>query len=189
MKQIKARQITFCLWLLVVTAGVSIYIFFPEKLSHSFLQEISKNNVFTVLFIYYLIISLRGLMLIPSTPLLLAGVLIFDPFKLYLINLAGILTSSVIVYYFSKYLGFDIYFEMKYGKTAQKIRDKLTDKELPIIVGWSFFPLTPTDLVVYIGSTLRINVFKCLLGVLIGEAVLTAFYIITATTLLKNTVV
>lgn len=185
----KARKITFCLWLLLIAAGITTYIVFPEKLSHSFLQEISENNLFAVFFIYYLIISLRGLMLIPSTPLLLAGVLIFDPFKLYLINLAGILTSSTIVYYFSKYLGFDIYFETKYKRAAQKIRERLEDKELPIIVGWSFFPLTPTDLVVYIGSTLRISVFKCLLGVLIGEAVLTAFYIITATSLLKVTVV
>lgn len=185
----KARKITFCLWLLLIAAGITTYLFFPEKLSHSFLQEISQNNIIAVLFIYYLIISLRGLMLIPSTPLLLASVLIFDPFKLYLINLAGILTSSTIVYYFLKYLGFDIYFETKYRRAAQKIRERLEDKELPIIVGWCFFPLTPTDLVVYIGSTLRISVFKCLLGVLIGEAVLTAFYIITATSLLKATVV
>ncbi|MGB9927855.1 MAG: VTT domain-containing protein [Methanosarcina sp.] len=184
----KARKITFFLWILLITGGISIYIFFPEKLSLLFLQEISKNDMLVIFLIYYLVVSLRGLTFIPSSPLLLAGVLIFDPVKLFIINLAAILTSSTIVYYFSKYLGFDVYFETKYKETAQKIRKKLMDKELPIIVGWSFFPLTPTDLVVYVGSTLRVSVFKCLFGVLIGEAVLTAFYITTATMILQNTV-
>lgn len=184
----KAREITFFLWILLVTGGIITYIFFPEKLSILFLQETSKNNMFAVFIIYYLIVSFRGLTFIPSSPLLIAGVLVFDPVKLFIINLAGILTSSTIVYYFSKYLGFDVYFETKYTEAVQKIRKKLTDKELPIIVGWSFFPLTPTDLVVYVGSTLRVSVFKCLFGVLIGEAVLTAFYITTATLILQNTV-
>jgi uncharacterized membrane protein YdjX (TVP38/TMEM64 family) len=182
----KARKITFYLWLLLITFGITTYTFFPEKLNLLFMQEPSKTHMFAVLIIYYLIVSLRGLTLIPSSPLLLAGVLIFDPRILFIVNMAGILTSSTIVYYFSKYLGFDTYFETRYAKYAQKIRTKLRDREFPIIVGWSFFPLTPTDLIVYVGSTLRISVFKCLFGVLIGEAVLNTFYIITATMLLKN---
>lgn len=78
-----------------------------------------------------------------------------------------------------------IYFEARYGKYVQKIRYGLEDKELPIIVGWSFFPLVPTDLIVYIGSTLRIHIFKCLLGVFVGEAVLNAFYISSANVILQ----
>jgi uncharacterized membrane protein YdjX (TVP38/TMEM64 family) len=77
------------------------------------------------------------------------------------------MTSATVVYYFSKYLEFDIYFETKYSKYTHKIRAKLVDKELPVIVGWSFFPMVPTNLIVYVGSTLRISVIKCLLGVFI----------------------
>jgi uncharacterized membrane protein YdjX (TVP38/TMEM64 family) len=89
------------------------------------------------------------------------------------------------VYYFSKYLGFDSYFETKYGKYVRKIRSSITDKELPVIVGWSFFPLVPTDLIVYIGSSLRIPVLKCLVGVFLGESVLNAFYIFSTTLILN----
>jgi uncharacterized membrane protein YdjX (TVP38/TMEM64 family) len=182
----KLQKITFCLWLLLVTGGIVTYFIFPEKLSLSFMKENAKNHLFATLIIYYLILSFRGLTLIPSSPLLLAGLLVFDPLNLFIVNMAGIMTSSTIVYFFSKYLGFDIYFETKYSKYTQKIRAKLLDKELPIIVGWSFFPLAPTDLIVYVGSTLRISVFRCLLGVFIGESLINAFYIITATTLLKG---
>ena len=58
-----------------------------------------------------------------------------------------------------------------------KVRTALRRKELPIIVGWSFFPVVPTDLIIYVASTLSIPLWKCLLGVLLGEGTLNAFYI------------
>ena len=100
--------------------------------------------------------------------------------------MAGIMTSSLLVYYFSKYLEFDVFFETKYKKYIHKIKAQLMDKELPIIIGWSFFPFAPTDVIVYVGSTLRINVLGCLIGVFIGEAIINAFYIISITMLLKG---
>jgi uncharacterized membrane protein YdjX (TVP38/TMEM64 family) len=145
----------------------------------------SVNYYFAAILIYFLILSFRGLTLIPSTPLLLAGILTFEPAELFIVNMAGILVSSSIVYHFSSYLGFDTYFEKKYSKQTRQLRRKLTDKELPIIIGWSFFPLVPTDLIVYVSSTFRINVFKCLLGILIGEGILNAIYIYSARMILN----
>ena len=73
------------------------------------------------------------------SPLIILGVLIFNPIELFVVNMAGVMTSATIVYYFSKYLELDIYFETKYSKYIHIIRAKLMDKELPVIVGWSFF--------------------------------------------------
>jgi uncharacterized membrane protein YdjX (TVP38/TMEM64 family) len=182
----KLKKITFCLWLVLVTGVIATYLFFPEKLSPSFLEEAVINHPFETLVIYYLIISLKGLTLIPATPFLFAGILIFNPEEVFIVNMAGIMTSTIIVYYFSKYLEFDVYFETKYSKYTHKLSAKLKDKELPIIIIWSFLPPAPTDLIVYVASTLRINVFKCLLGVFIGEAIINAFYIISVTLLLKG---
>jgi uncharacterized membrane protein YdjX (TVP38/TMEM64 family) len=107
--------------------------------------------------------------MIPSTALLLAGVLIFDPIELFIMDMVGIITSSTIVYYFSRYMGFATYFETRHRKYIQKIRNGFRNNEIPIIVGWSFFPFVPTDLIVYVGSTLEVSVFNCLLGVFIGN--------------------
>ncbi|WP_406671133.1 VTT domain-containing protein [Methanolobus sp. ZRKC4] len=181
----KTKKILFFLWLPVVIAGISTFLFFPERISLSFLKQISESYHFAAILIYFLILSFRGLTFIPSTPLLLAGILIFEPGELFVTNMAGILASSSIVYYFSSYLGFDTYFETKYSKQAKKLREKLTDKELPIIIGWGFFPLVPTDLIVYISSTLKINVLKCLLGIFIGEAILNGIYIYSARMILN----
>lgn len=165
---------------------VSTYLFFPDNFSLSFLEETAESHPVVVLVLYYLILSLKGLIFIPGTPILLAGMLLFDPVEVFLINMAGIMTSSILVYYFSQYLEFDVFFEKKYSKHINKIKANLMDKDLPLIIGWSFFPLVPTDVIVYVGSTLRINVLRCLIGVLIGEAIINSFYIISVTVLLKG---
>lgn len=179
------RKFAFYFWILLITGGITAYFFFPDEINLLFLEELSNNYHYIALIIYFLLLSVRGLTMIPSTPLLLAGVLIFDPLELFFTNMAGILSSSVIVYYFSRYIGFDSYFETKYGRYVRKIKKNLTDKELPVIVGWSFFPLVPTDLIVYVGSSLRIPLLKCLLGVFVGESVLNVFYIYSTTLILK----
>ncbi len=37
--------------------------------------------------------------------------------------------------------------------------------------------MVPTDLIIYVASTLKIPLWKCLLGVLFGEGALNAFYL------------
>jgi len=179
------KKPAFYLWLLLVAGGITAYFLYPDEINILFLEDLSEKYYYMALIIYFLLLSARGLTMIPSTPLLLAGVLILDPLELFIVNMAGILSSSTIVYYLSKFLGFDSYFETKHGKYVRRIRRSLTDKELPVIVGWSFFPLVPTDLIVYVGSSLKIPLLKCLLGVFVGESVLNAFYIFSTNLLLK----
>jgi uncharacterized membrane protein YdjX (TVP38/TMEM64 family) len=181
----KMKKITLYLWLFLIAGGLITYLFFPEKLSFSFMEKTAGNYPVATLVIYYLVLSFQGVVFMPS-PLILVGAFIFNPIELFVVNMAGVMTSAAIVYYFSKYLEFDIYFETKYRKYTHKIRAKLMDKELPVIIGWSFFPMVPTNLIVYFGSTLRISVIKCLLGVFVGESIINSFYIITATMLLKG---
>jgi uncharacterized membrane protein YdjX (TVP38/TMEM64 family) len=181
----KFRTITFYLWLIIITAGMLTYLFFPEAYSVSFLTEVVESYHAVSILVYFLLILIQGIVFVPL-PLVIVGVVIFNPIEVLIVNMISVVTSATIVYYFSKFLGFDTYFETNYRKDAQKIRNSLKHKELPIIITWSLLPLTPTNLVVYIASTLRINVFKCLLGVFIGEIVVNVFYIITIRMLLKN---
>jgi len=133
------------------------------------------------MFIYFLVLSVLGFfMVIPSTPFAIAGVAIFSPAEAYVLNLLGILTSTTLVYYFARFLGIGTFFENRYPEKVKKLRKALSEKELPIIIGWSFFPAVPTDLITYVASGLRIPVYKCVLGVLIGEGFLNAIYIFSA---------
>ena len=175
--RIKVRRRTLFIWIGVIVVTLILYIVRPDLFDISFLRENVSNHKAPVLLLYLTILTFIGLTVIPSTPFALAGVLLFPPVTAYIINLIGIITSSIVVYYFTKYLRLDVWLESKYPAKIEKIKKALLKKELPIIAGWSFFPLVPTDLIIYVSSTLNIPFWKCALGVLIGEGSLNAFYI------------
>jgi uncharacterized membrane protein YdjX (TVP38/TMEM64 family) len=173
----KFKPRTLITWLLFAGTMLVLYFIRREWFDLQFLRGLASDHAVVVVTIYFTILSLRGLTFIPSTPLIIAGTFIFTPAQAYFLNLVGILTSSTIVYYFAHFLGLGTALEARHpGKTVQ-IRAALRRKELPIIVAWSFFPLVPTDLIIYVASSMRIPAWKCLLGVLLGEAVLIAFYV------------
>ena len=180
MEKKKVRKKTLYIWIIVVLIILTLYYINRELFDKSFfnfLKEYVEDHKILVVAIYLVILTFIGLTFIPSTPFAAAGVLLFPPLEAYTINLIGIITSSIIVYYFTKYLRLDIWLEEKYPVQIEKIKNALRRKELPIIAGWSFFPVVPTDLIIYVSSTLRVPFWKCALGILLGEGTLNAIYI------------
>lgn len=167
----------FIAWLIIIGVIFVLYRLKPEFFSLIVIEELFNDYKIIMVLIYLFILSILGLFFIPSTPFAIAGVFIFSPAEAYIFNLIGIVTSSTIVYYFAKYLGLDQAMKEKYPKQIKKTKKTLQHKELPIIASWSFFPIVPTDLMIYVASTLNISYRKCLLGVLLGEGLLNAFYI------------
>ena len=177
MERTKVRKKTLYIWIAIVVAVLTLYFINKDLFDISFLKEYVNDNRALVITVYLLILTFVGLTFIPSTPFAVAGVLLFDPVEAYAINLIGIVSSSVIVYYFTRYLRLDNWIESKYPVQIEKIKKALRRKELPIIAGWSFFPVVPTDLIIYVSSSLRIPFWKCVIGIIIGEGTLNAFYI------------
>jgi len=175
--RIKVRRLTLFIWIVVIVVTLVLYYVNRDLFDISFLKEYVSDHKALVLSLYLIILTFIGFTFIPSTPFAVAGVLLFPPLEAYIINLIGILTSSVVVYYFTKYLRLDTWIDSKYPAQIDKIKKALRKKELPIIAGWSFFPVVPTDLIIYVSSTLSIPFWKCAVGILIGEGTLNAFYI------------
>jgi len=175
--KIKVRQKTLFIWIAVVIVTLILYYVKRDLFDISFLKEYVSDHKVLVLSLYLTILTFIGLTFIPSTPFAIAGVLLFPPLLAYTINLIGIITSSIVVYYFTQYLRLDVWLESKYPAQIEKIRKALRKKELPIIAGWSVFPVVPTDLIIYVSSTLKIPFWKCAIGIIIGEGTLNAFYI------------
>ena len=53
------KKIIFYLWLILIDGGIITYLFFPEKLSFSFMEETAGNYHIATLVIYYLILSFQ----------------------------------------------------------------------------------------------------------------------------------
>jgi len=175
--KIRVRRPTLFIWLAIVAATLILYHVNRDLFDISFLRKYVSDHKGLVVCLYLVILTFIGLTFIPSTPFAVAGVLLFPPLEAYLINLTGIITSSVVVYYFTQYLRLDVWLESKYPVQIEKIKKALQKKELPIIAGWSFFPVVPTDLIIYASSSLKIPFWKCAVGIIIGEGTLNAFYI------------
>lgn len=176
-QKIKVRRKSLWIWTGVLIITLVLYFVNRDLFDISFLKYYVDDHKVLVVSLYLIILTFIGLTFIPSTPFAVAGVLLFPPLEAYFINLLGIITSSLVVYYFTQHLRLDVWLESKYPVQIEKIKKALRKKELPIIAGWSFFPVVPTDLIIYVSSTLNIPYWKCALGILIGEGTLNAFYI------------
>ncbi len=171
------KSLGIYLWLAFIALCLTLYFTNPEAFAPDNIRQFFSDNLYLGLLIYFVLACVRGFTLIPLTPLLVAGILVFPPWPLFLVNLVGIWVSSAIIYYLARYLNFDSFFSARYPKQIEKLTLLLRNREFPVILLWSFVPVTPTDLIVYVCSTVRVSAFKSLLGVTIGEAIICAVYI------------
>src|SRR4051812_1124991 len=118
--------------------------------------------------VYIALGAVRGFTLVPSTTLVLAALPFVPPGPLLLCTLAGIAISSASIYYFSAALRIDERVAKKHPEKIARLTNLVNRYEMPIIIGWSFFPLVPTDLICYVCGVLRVRFWKFLIGVTIG---------------------
>jgi uncharacterized membrane protein YdjX (TVP38/TMEM64 family) len=152
-------------------------------------QEQIESALATPLFwrsvVYLLLACVRGFTLIPSTYLVVAALAFFPPVPLMALTLLGILVSSACIYLFSESLRFDEYFERTHKDSVARLKHFLQRNELPVIIGWSFFPLVPTDVICYVCGALGIDFRKFLVGICVGEGAICAIYIFLGDSVLR----
>lgn len=165
------------LWAALIIICLASYYFFPDVFAPANVRRFFDTNLYAGLAVYLLLASLRGFTMIPLTPLLFAGILVFPPLPFLLVNMVGIVVSSALVFYLARFFRFDNFFDTHYPAQIAKLTSLLRNRELPVIFLWSFAPIFPTDLIVYVCSVLRISVVKTLAGVLAGETIICALYI------------
>ena len=170
------RRLLLAAWLALVGSALYAFLFhrpfIQQQLSGAMSVSVVAGGA-----VYLLLGAIRGFTLIPSTTLVLAAVAFFPPVPLLALTIAGILISSACIYWFSESIGVDEVLKRRHPDAVARLTDLLQKHELPIIIGWSFFPLAPTDLICYVCGVLRVNFLTCLVGVAIGEGTICGIYI------------
>jgi uncharacterized membrane protein YdjX (TVP38/TMEM64 family) len=181
----RAAYVLAGIWLAVATAALFFY-FFRRSVIQDELRSAFSMSLVLASVVYLVLGAVRAFTLIPSTYLVIAALPFFPPLLLFLLTLIGILISSTVIYVFSGSLHLRDHFEKgKYQARVTRLRALLEKHELPIIVGWSFFPLAPTDLICYLCGVLKVNFPKFLLGILLGEGTICAVYIFAGDSALR----
>ena len=176
MNHLLFRRAALAAWAGALAVGLSVYLFRPDAIRAA-LSDLSGAPFWWLAAAYLALGCVRGFTLVPATYLVLAGMLVLPPWPLYALTIAGIIVSSAAVYYFAEAMRFDLLFERRYAPQVSRLRALLRRRELPIVIAWSFFPLAPTDVVCYVCGALKMDLKKCLLGVVVGEGAICAIYI------------
>lgn len=163
------------LWISLIVAAIVLYFVFPEQFSAKGIKEFIAQFNTVSLIVYGLVCLIRGLFLIPSTPFVLAGALLFPDslYAVFIISIIGILGSGTFIYFAAQFLDFG----EKKAKKIGTINEKIQKYGFWIVLGWAFFPIVPTDLICYVAGKTRIHFWKYIIALFIGEALLIAFYL------------
>jgi uncharacterized membrane protein YdjX (TVP38/TMEM64 family) len=174
------RFVCLCVWVAAPAVALGSILLYPNLFTADALAAFLLEFEGAILMVYLAMSAFRGLSLLPSTPLIIAGTLLFptEPVTVLGISVAGIFLSSTMIYFFSDYLGFSEFFKRHKPEQINKIKLKL---EKPtgflFIMLWSFFPFVPTDAVCYVAGTTKVSFPKFILAVLAGETILCSFYV------------
>ena len=170
------RKRLFYAWLVFIAISITFFIFNPTLGKDVFEYFSGKSAIYLYVLIFLMGIF-RGFTLIPVTYLILLGLVFIPATPLYFIIMAGIMVSSISVYYFFEYLHIDQMLDRKYKKQVDLTKFYLNKYELPVIIFWGMNPFLPSDIICYVAGTLRINIYKFILGMLLGEGLACAVYI------------
>jgi uncharacterized membrane protein YdjX (TVP38/TMEM64 family) len=181
------RVLLLSVWAAVIIFAAAFYFSDQARFNASNIALYIRSFE-TELWIVFLVLSaLRGFTLLPSTPLVIAGTLLFpeQPWLVLGVSMSGIFISSSLIYFCSEALGFTEYFERKKQNAIDRIRRRLEHPlGLAFVALWSFFPFVPTDAVCYVAGTVRVNFPKFIIAVLFGELILCSIYVFSGSFLL-----
>lgn len=175
----RSRLLALIIWGSVAAVVLTLWWIYGRRFSPEWVADWVNGNLLLASVAYTLLLSVRGVFLVPSTPLLFAGIVVFPPALVWGLNMVGILTSSTIVYLLVRSFGFDYLARSKYQKTTRQLSRLMDQHGEKVIVGWSFFPAVPTDVIVYTAATVRLSLFRCLGAIAIGEGILITLYVTT----------
>ncbi len=132
--------------------------------------------------VYVLICLTRAALLIPSTPFILAGALAFPDWPLAVLaaSMAGVLSGSLLVHSFPGIGSYDERLRALYPNQINFVRERMQGRNAWwVTVGWSAFPLVPTDVICYVAGLARMPPLKMAAAVQLGAFPLTAVYVFT----------
>jgi uncharacterized membrane protein YdjX (TVP38/TMEM64 family) len=171
MKNINKKQLLYLF--LLANVGLLVYAYTQENFLSPKMIKAFLNDTYPILsyLIYILILTIRGLTLIPGTAFIITGVYLFPVWQVYVAIQVAIACYCLIIYKFSHKISFNI---------PQKILDyehKIKSKEIPIIFALCFIPGISINILIYFLSIIDIKLKNIFIGIISGTLITSIFYI------------
>lgn len=175
-------------WICLLTATIVMYFVQPHWFHSGKTADWIRTHEENMRLVYILFVLLRFVLFIPSTVAIIIGIALFpdEPYFLLTINMIGILLGSYALYLAGRTFTPDDFFSTRKRKSLPWVKEKLNAHGFYIVLVWSFFPLVPTDLMCFVAGTTKMDRFKFLSAMFIGELILVYVYIFTGKALFDH---
>ncbi len=175
------RRILTGLWAALVLGVLAWSLLDPQDFSSERFQEVLMAWGPWAFPGFVAVSLLRGSLLIPSTPDVLAGGAFFPEAipAVLVISMLGIVCSATLLYRFPGFAGYDSLLAERYPEKLAHLRENLAKPgAIWFVAAWAFFPAVPTDLICYAAGLVRMPYRRLIAGVIIGELPLVTAYIL-----------
>ncbi len=175
------------LWVLTFLSVFWWYLYNPSFFTAASLQVFLESFWGFLLLVYFILSALRWFTLIPSTPFVLVGLLLFpgNLFFVYGISMMGILLSATMIYFFSKEMGFEQLLMKNHESLIKKCEYWTEQYGFLAVFIWSFLIIVPTDVICYMAGILRMNYYKFIAAVALWEGIICIILIFWGDTIVK----
>lgn len=174
-----AKVLTY-FWIALVVGVLACWIAWPDLFSAEAVEGWLRGWG-PWAFAGFVVASLvRGALLVPSTPVVLAGGALFphDVVAVLVVSMAGIVLTAAVLYRFPGFAGYDARLASRYPDHLARLRVHLLKPWAPAIVAlWAFLPVVPTDLICYAAGLVRMPFRRLMLGIVVGEVPLVTAYV------------
>lgn len=172
------------LWLLVILGVLGLWIAEPTAFSQENVARIMRMWGPWAFVGFTLASLVRGALLIPSTPVVLAGGALFPDSLLavLVVSMVGIAFAGTLLYRFPGFAGYDSHLAAKYPEQLAKLQVHLRKPRATwFVAAWSFFPAVPTDLICYAAGLVGMPYRRMMAGLMLGELPLVTAYVLLGT--------
>jgi len=183
---LRDRRFLTWLWVALVVGVFAWYLLNPDDFTAEHFQRVLAGWGPWAFPGFVLASVLRGALLIPSTPVVLAGGAFFPEAipAVLVVSMLGILGSATLLYRFPGFAGYDTVLAERYPEKLAHLREKLAKPgAMWFVAAWAFFPAVPTDLICYAAGLVRMPYRRMIMGIIIGELPLVTAYILLGTRL------
>ncbi|MDB1124273.1 hypothetical protein [Vibrio algarum] len=159
-------------WVVIVVIAIVGIRWLNNTYTLSEMQEAITNNQLYVLTGYAALISVRGVLFIPTMPLIMVMASVVESWLFFSVTLTASCCSAYVVCLAVDYLDMQNKLNVLPDTSVKRAQNWVNSMGVAAVAGWAFFPLVFTEIIVYLARLSGLTKKQLIASVAIGEGLL-----------------